>query len=419
MNRISPALAAAGLLCIGLVLRLGYAFHVYNSPNGISQMRASNGLFADPDGYNLLGKSLAQSGSYAIDGVTNTDREPFYPLVLAILHLIFGPSIIPCLILNALIGVACCWLACVITKTLFMDDRTALTALALAVFYPEWIYYGAYLYREPMMTLLLGVWLWLWLSRNQRGETLNHALMGAAFSALGLTKAAMLPLGPVFMLIAAGRIPPNRWIKTLGIFLSLTCILQAPWIIRNYRVTGRFVAGSTMGGSMMYLSLLKNYDRPSEPLEAPLKSGSDPLIARIESAKLSEGAAQPLFYRACWNIFLHQPRTFWKAFLRKALKLWRFYPTPGWEYGQSQKLLTVVGIASNGFLLILGFAGFILAWRRGYEVGFLLCIPPMMTIIYALYWAVMRFHSPLMLSFMPPAAYALARAFPSGTATLS
>ncbi|HVA65697.1 MAG TPA: glycosyltransferase family 39 protein [Elusimicrobiota bacterium] len=401
-------LLAAALLAAGLALRLIYAYRVYRAHDLPGLSTAAVSLSIDPDGYNLLAENLLKSGTYRMFGKLDTDREPFYPLVLAAIHGLLGPSPVPGIVFNALVGVGCCWLACLIALCLFDNRLAALISLAAAAFYPEWIYYGAYFYREPLMTLLLGLWIWLWLSRGSRSEIFNHALMGLSFGLLGLTRSAMLPLGAAFVPIAALRIEPRRWLKTLGLFIICACAVQAPWAWRNYKVTGRLVAGSTMGGSMMYLSLLKNYDLPDQPLEAPLAAEATPLIARIKSQKISLAQAQTLYYRASWNILLHKPGVFWGAFFHKALKFWRLYPTPGWHYGQREITLMIVGLVSNGLLLLLGLWGAFLAWRRNYEVGFLLSIPAVTTLICALYWAVMRFHTPVMLVFMPLAGYCAA-----------
>ncbi len=400
----------AALLAAGLALRLIYAYHVYRTHDLPGLSTAAVSLSIDPDGYNLLAENLLKSGTYRMFGKLDTDREPLYPLVLAAVHVLFGPSPVPGLVLNALIGTACCALAWALALCLFGDRRAALISLAAAAFYPEWIYYGAYFYREPLMTLLLGLWLWLWLSRSRRPEILNHVLMGVSFGALGLVRSAMLPLGAAFVPIAALRIEPRRWVKTLGLFILCACAVQIPWVWRNYKVTGRLVAGSTMGGSMMYLSLLKNYDLPDQPLEAPLAAASTPLIARIKSQNIPSAQAQTLYYRASWDILVHKPGVFWYAFFRKALKFWRLYPTPGWHYGQKELALMVVGLVSNGMLLLFGLWGAFLAWRRRYEVGFLLSIPAVTTVVCAFYWAVMRFHTPVMLCFMPLAGYSAAKA---------
>ncbi|HVC09003.1 MAG TPA: glycosyltransferase family 39 protein [Elusimicrobiota bacterium] len=408
MKRDRFRLIAAALLTAGFLLRLGYSYHVYRAHAAPGFSASQISVAIDPDSYNLLAENLLRTGAYEIDGSVNTDREPFYPLVLAAVHGFFGPSPVPGIVLNALIGMGCCVLACLIALCLFADERAALLSLAAAAFYPEWIYYGAYFYREPLMTLLLGLWVWLWLSRGSRSEILNHALMGLSFGLLGLTRSAMLPLGAAFVPIAALRIEPRRWLKTLGLFIICACAVEAPWAWRNYKVTGRLVAGSTMGGSMMYLSLLKNYDLPDEPFEAPLAAKATPLIARIESQKIPAAQAQALYYRASWDILLHKPAVFWGAFFHKALKLWRLYPTPGWHYGQREVPLMIVGLVSNGLLLLFGLWGAFLAWRRNYEVGFLLSIPAITTLVCALYWAVMRFHTPVMLVFMPLAGYCVA-----------
>ena len=62
--------------------------------------------------------------------------------------------------------------------------------------------------------------------------------------------------------------------------------------------------------------------------------------------------------------------------------------------------------------MILGLLGTIIAFRRGYPIGFLIMISAVMTVVYGLYWAVMRYHTTLMVGVIPQAAYALSLILP-------
>ena len=164
----------------------------------------------------------------------------------------------------------------------------------------------------------------------------------------------------------------------------------------------------------MYLSIQKDYAKPEEALEKPML-GQDPVFQEMRARGLTVDQAEPMFYRACWDIFIHQPGKFWKAFACKALKLWRPFPNPGWEYAHSYAVLRAVGLISTGSLMILGALGAWWAWRARFRIGFLLMVPAVMTIIYGLFWAVTRYHSPLMAGWIPLAAFAAARLLAEST----
>ena len=160
----------------------------------------------------------------------------------------------------------------------------------------------------------------------------------------------------------------------------------------------------------MYLSLLYDYSHPEIPLEAPLSFGKDPVILSVDSQHLTLAKAEPIFYRACLNTLTHHPLVFMSAFFHKVVKLWRPYPNPGWKYPHSffsLSSLSLIGLFSGGGIMLLGLWGTFLAWRDCYPIGFLILFPVIMSIVYGLYWAVMRYHTTLMVGVIPQAAYAV------------
>jgi hypothetical protein len=384
---------AALLLAAGFTLRLGYMVHIHRGepPHRVT----------DPESYDLMAHNILEHGQLTTElGVAKTDREPLYPLVLALSHLLFGPSDRAGLAFNLFFAMGACWAVYLLAEAMFQSELCSLLALAAACFYPEWIYYTAFLLRETLLSLLLAVWALVWTRRERLGLTRAHLLMGALCGVIGLIRSPMLPLAPVFALLSARVTPPRAWVRTIGAFLVCAGLIQVPWIARNYLVTGRFVAGASMGGKVMYESFFVDYDRPEIPLEVALNP-ADPVA--VAAAPLDAVAADHYFYRACRDVLLHRPGLFWYTFLRKAAKLWRPYPHEGWDYGHSLLWLKIVGLISNGGLLAFGLAG---AWRARRKPGtdFLIMVPAVMTLIYGLFWAVTRYHAPLMFAFMPPAA---------------
>jgi hypothetical protein len=157
--------------------------------------------------------------------------------------------------------------------------------------------------------------------------------------------------------------------------------------------------------------LLADYDHPEVPFETPL-SGSDPVVREAADKGLTLSQAEPIFYRACWQIFLKRPALFWGAFYQKVVKLWRLYPNAGWNYEHPYSAIRLIGLLSNGSLTFLALAGLIVAWRLGRPADLLVLGPAVMTIVYGLFWSVTRYHTTLYVYFMPLAALALRRIRP-------
>lgn len=402
----------AALLFAAFLARASYSFYTYNRNSLRRVSLVQQTTIFDPDGYNRLGLAVLQRGELSLEpGKPLTSREPFYPLLLALAHFIFGLSPIVGMALNVLIGVLCCWMMYLITSIVFQDEFAALMALAFAAFFPEWIYFSAVMFREPLIIFLTALWAFLWQKYGREENPKTYLLMGLVFGSLALTRSPMIPLGAAFVILAAFKIRSRAWLKTIGVFILTAFILEGIWMYRNERILNRWVAGASIGGSVMYLSLLYNYSRPEIPLEAPLTDGKDPLINKVISEKMSLDQAEPLFYHACFEVLIHHPTIFFRAFLDKALKLWRPFPNPGWKYQQSLSFLKVVGLLTGGGLMLLGFIGTLIAFKRGCPIGFLITIPIVMTVVYGLFWAVMRYHTTLMVGVIPQAAYALSLVF--------
>ncbi len=389
-------------LALAFALRCGYSAYAYRYVKP-DQPRME---VVDPESYDRMALQLLDHHAFlGPDGKPMTDREPLYPLILAAAHLVFGRSPAVGMALNVAAGVVTCWLIYALTLELFGDPWAARLAFAAACVFPEWVYYDGVMFREPLVTALLVLWAWAWFARERWGLPRSFLIAGLCYGAITVIRSPFVPLGAAFWLMAGAKLPRRVWSRTLGVFALCTVLFQAPWVARNYLITGRLVAGATMGGSQMYLSLKYDYAHPEVPLEAPL-NGSDPVVRAVFDRGLTLGQGEPIFYRGCWDIFIHRPGVFWGAFLHKVIKMWRFYPNVGWNYGYSLWLLTIVGALSNGGLIAAGLLGFWLALRRGTSLDFLVLTPALMTVVFGLFWAVTRYHSPLMFVFMPCAGLA-------------
>ncbi len=403
--------ARACILFFAFILRSAYAFYAYNHTFKEYKTEGQQVSALDPDGYNRLGVALIERGELSLTpGRLETSREPFYPLLLAAVHFFFGLSPIVGITLNVLIGVLCCWMTYAVTLSVFQNERVGLFSLLLAAFFPEWIYFSATMFREPLIILLSLIWILLWQKYSSSRNGWAYAGMGTAFGLLCLTRSPFIPIGGAFALLAASKIKLKDWARTIGIFLLCAFVLEGIWTYRNERILKRWVAGASMGGSVMYLSLLYNYSRPDIPLEYPLGAGKDPVISVVLARHLTLDQAEPIFYQSCLKILIHHPLVFWDAFIHKVMKLWRPYPNPGWKYPHSLfalSSLSLIGLFSGGGIMLLGLWGSVLAWRNGYPIGFLILFPMLMSVVYGLFWAVMRYHTTLMVGVIPQAAYAL------------
>src|SRR5258705_1321681 len=109
-----------GLLFLALALRVGYVF---------TQQRGF--YFEDSIEYDRAAKSFLETGHFD----SRYYRLPLYPLFMAASYKVFGESLTPFRLLQALIGTGTCLAAWAIARSLF-GVATGLLALAAAALFP-------------------------------------------------------------------------------------------------------------------------------------------------------------------------------------------------------------------------------------------------------------------------------------------
>ena len=396
-----------GILALAFLSRLGYDGYLYRHHFAKDPTAAAR--YAGPDGYWALSLGLLQRGDYAfVPGRPETGREPLYPVVLAAVESVFGTSFWPGLWLNALLGALTSWLLYLLAWRLTAKTSVALLAALLAAMDPEWIFWSGMLYRETFLTFLLALWLLLDARAQVTPTPALYAAMGAAFGALALSRSPFIPLGAAYVLLAASRLRPAAWWRTLGAFALTATLFQIPWVLRNERITGHFVPGASIGGFHVYAPLRIDYSKPEMPVGTEL---DDPLVQSLNHSKLSPEQKDRVYYRAAWKIIRRRPLLFLNTFRIKAVKLWRPYPHPEWRfnYPHSFRAIEILGLLSNLPLWLLGLAGLWLMKRDGRDISLPAASLVVMTLIYGVFWGAARFHAPLVAALVVPAAIAAQR----------
>lgn len=195
-------------------------------------------LVHDALDYNRHAISIARGDGFALSyGRETAFRPPAYPIFLAAVYWIFGPSLEWARLANALVGTGIVALIGVISWQVW-DRRVALIAMALAAVYVPLILVGQSVMSEPLFVLcMLGA-----IAAALRGWALAAGvLMGLAI--LGRANALILLL-------------PLAWAIWNGPRPALIMILAAaltviPWTIRNSVVLDHFVPVSTQLGSAL------------------------------------------------------------------------------------------------------------------------------------------------------------------------
>lgn len=220
-------------------------------------IQGATSLSHGSDGYEHIGATLAAGHGFrfAQDLCQTMLLPPVYPLFLAVLFLFTGPSLFATTLVQSLLGAGSCYLLYILGKR-HGGHRAGLLAALLYALYPgAWIGCSRYL-TEPLFTLLLLGFL-VFLSGFVRTGAKPGLIVAGVSGALAVLCKSVAGLLPVFLIICALFLPGwrhcrRRVLAGLTVCLLISLVAVAPWVYRNYKVSGSFVYPTTSGGLALY-----------------------------------------------------------------------------------------------------------------------------------------------------------------------
>lgn len=396
LGRLPRALGLA--LLLGLGLRAGYSSYVIVKGVSIPYM----------DEYETIARRLVESGRYEWKpGVPTAAREPGFPFFIAGLYAVFGFRPLAVTLAMSVLGALTALLLRAVGARLFGEDAGDWTFL-LALFYPYFIFYTGYFYRETLLCFLLAAALFA-LSRLERSpSTRAAAWAGGLIGLCAVSFSSLLPSCALLALYAAWRIR-RRAARGAAVLLLLAALPSALWTARNHAVFGRLIPGATLGGFNFYTYLIVPDDARGLPRENEIKF-ADPTWRRIDSmGSLMEddGSQQAAYMAAAREWIKAHPGEYARRTVRQALKLWRPYPYRR-QYQHSYALIVLLSLLSDGWLIPLGVWAL---WRRrdaGPETRYFALLLLSATGVYSLLAAIVRYRLPLMVPLLVCAGAGLA-----------
>ena len=396
------------LLAVGLALRIGYS--AYALRGGLVQTFA--------DGYEWIAVNLIEHRGYSgLDGqaVPTAAREPGFVLLIALVYELFGKRPLLLLAVQSALNVGVCVLLARCAERL--SSRAAgRAALVIGLFYPYFIFYCAYFYRETFLTTVVTA---AWLLAGAVWRKPSAALAAAAGLAWGLCAATMstfLLVSPVVGAAVAWRLAVKaRAAVPAAIFCAALALPPGLWTLRNYAVFGRLIPGSTLGGYNLYTSLIVPEEDRGTEHELAVERGDAlwPKLIGMSSLLTDDGRQQEAFLAAAKDYIRAHPRRFILHVLKQAGKLWRPYPYER-KYAHSYALIRLLSLLSDGWLIPLGLWGLWRLRRRGPEPGLAGLLLLSTTAAYALISAIVRYRLPLMGPLIVGAAVLLAERLTPG-----
>jgi len=377
-------------LAIAFVLRVGFTIHAYHkdvqpTPTGVYE-------------YEPIARGLLASGVYSDPpgGVPTARREPGYILFVALVYKLFTTH-------RLYVFFAQCVLSALTAGILYGFAARAFTPFVArfsfwaCVFYPYFIYYAGYFFREDWIAFLLASMLYVLVRWPSAPATL-----GAGFLAGWLTLsngAWALGCGwAVLALYATTR----RFARAAAFAVPLVLMVGA-WGLRNWRTFGEVIPFSSVVGGEIYIGMTIPYDLLGTE-EQTRRLSADARFQEI--SKLDEIPRHKAFMAASRDYFLARPARFVATMVEHSVKLWRLVPRNR-AYTHSYLVVALTALASDGWLIPLALFGLWAARRNAWALWFFLPMILLVTGGFSISQAPIRYRVPLMILVLPLAGAGL------------
>jgi len=378
------------LLIFALILRLYFAFIYPPFPVG-----------ADAQDYDALGWNLAAGNGFVFEkGKPELARAPGYPFFLAAIYKIFGHSYNHVRAFQVLFSIFTLLLIFLLAKDNF-GEETAFYSLLIASFYPPFLSYNGLLFVEGLFAFFIVLSTYLFLYGIRKKRRWIYTLLGVVSGYAVLLRVEFILVLLIFLALAV--IYSRGDLKKIIYVILIVSLVIAPWIIRNYKVSGRFVLVLSQLGSTLWVSSYKG-----EWLvwhnEDPYYSGLIKGLSEVEKDNLlwKEGIKNieenPFrYFRVCfkflWRFWIGgHSNTFYG--LHDSLKN---YFLAG-SYGKA--IIKTFFLIFNTTLIILGGYGMLSAIKKlrdkKRELSFLISPIFVIMIIHFFLFGVVRYQVPIM-----------------------
>lgn len=355
--------------------------------------------------YDGLATRLIEGKGYVDkDGEFTAFRAPGYPFFLTAIYTIFGHHFLAVRFVQCLLNAVTIIFIFFITRLIFNQSAAIISALLFAV-YPLFVYTTSTFFPTTVFIFLLSIIMFLILSIEKKQTTLKVVMLGVMLGLAALTVPTVLVFVPFALSwILFGRRNLNlKTIFSCVVILLSTILTLSPWLLRNFKVYHKPFVIATNGGYNFWMgnnqwasaSSGNSIQRPEYLLKKLNQAGSD---TQKES----------IYYQDALEYIKKHPGRLVTLTFKKALNLWRLYPTPDTGYKTNALLSKIIGAMSFGPVLFLAILGILLSWRqkKKYSILFILLFFSF-TMMHSLFITKVRFRLPLDPYLIIIASYAL------------
>ena len=384
--RAPQALGRKELFCglvLALLVRLAFCLHTIP----LDQKPLVLG-----DSYETIGVNLLQRSEYSfLPGHPTAMREPGYILLIAGVYRVFGVRPWAMNLTLVALSTATVWLIYGLAAAAFPGRGTRLVFWT-AVFYPYFVYYNAYYiwFRETWLSFLAAL---MFLLLARRKDFPGALAAGTAAGWLCLSNFVWTP--PVLLCgawVFYWESPGAAARKRFAGFLLPIFLLMGCWTLRNWRVFGAFLPGSSPAGNQLYQAVAL----PPEILGTPEGLAAlekDPVW--IADFPLPEAEQNSALTRASVRFIAEHPLRFLKDLPHRFFLPWHIVPAADVSYTHNARLVRLAALLTDGWILPLALFGLWRERKKPLAAATALLILTL-TAAYSLTRAPIRYRVPLM-----------------------
>lgn len=197
---------------------------------------------------NAIALNIKDNLEFAIEpGIPSIDYEPIYPMILGISYRIFGKSWFGVTLIQAILYGITSWLLFLIGTSL-KDELAGFIAALYHSFYPYLFSHGVSVFDTTQFIFIMILLVYTVLIKTKKDEKYwDYFIIGILLGFSLLSRGSAIAFWPpiiVFLVIKRSHL---NIIKRAGITIIVLFIILAPWLIRNYILSGSLII-STHGG---------------------------------------------------------------------------------------------------------------------------------------------------------------------------
>ncbi|MGH6629420.1 MAG: ArnT family glycosyltransferase, partial [Burkholderiales bacterium] len=241
--RLSARSIAGIIFAIAVVVRIAFIYAVIGFHTGESDVLRLNG---DERDYLRRAENVMMGHGFTAGGEHDRMwRTPAYPLLLLPITAVGGRELAAIRFLQALLGSLACVLLFAVARRVFDPTVAALAALYFALYPPHAHMAGQILSENLLLPVVLLATLQF--LRAAETPTVKQAMLGGMLAGLAaLVKPEAGAIAGV-MVAVMWLIAGERKVLRGAALLLAAALTLAPWLARNYALSGRFVISSVGG----------------------------------------------------------------------------------------------------------------------------------------------------------------------------